>query len=622
MTPFPTDSAFRPNLGAVATLPGLLRHVVDHYRNASALNMRFQGAWCSTSTEAFAQSVRRLALGLIRLGVKRGDTVGIIAQPSPHWLMFDLAAMVAGAVSVPMFPTIAPDNLAFQLTDADMRFIFVDGEEPWAAIEPFAGRFKSIVTRGVSARHKNRVDVTQVGALGDDVSRENPQAYAIAASQAREDDVATIIYTSGSTGMPKGVALTHENLLSQIQAATLRFPLDPAEDCALSCLPLAHVFERMCMYYYLASGVSIYFADDVKNVGELLRDVKPTIITLVPRLLEKMYVKIAAKLIEGTSLKQRIGRWAFSRAEAFRPKEKQRDWRLQVADPLVYRKLRDALGGRLRNVIVGGAALSPKLHRFFLNVGIPLYVGYGLTEASPVLCTNYADHNRVGTVGKPFPGVEVQISEQGEIIARGPNIMRGYYGNDAATARVIDAEGWLHTGDRGTIDEDGFVTITGRIKELYKTSNGKYVSPVPIEQSLSISNLIDTAMLVAEGRPYVTCLLFPDPEAVRRQKELVGMADVSDEAFLASEPVKQELTKLIAKINESLNRWERVRDYRFVTAPISIETEELTPTMKVRRHVINARYGTLIEEMYANAVSATNGTNGNGSHEPKNGASS
>lgn len=584
----------------VRTMASLLQAVAERYSNSTHLNYRYHHQWEHISTESFVETVHRFALGLKSLGLQPGDGFGILADPSPHWLMVDLAVIIAGGVSVPMFANISSENLEFEITDSNMKFLFVARDEKWMAVRSRSKAFQWVVSQSLEISGGNIIHFDDVLTRGDDLSRQKPDLYSEMCESVQEDAVATIIYTSGSTGMPKGVEITHRNLISQVQDAKNCFPLNPREDTILSCLPLAHIFERMVMYYYFSTGCSIYFADDVKKVGELLPEVKPTIMTIVPRILEKVHAKMSLKLSQSSGIKRRIGELAFQRASTRDPDEEKGILQF-VLDRMVYSKLRQALGGRLRMLIVGGAAMNRSIGRFFLNAGLPVYEGYGLTEASPVISANYPGNRKLGSVGKPLARVEVKISEEGEILARGPNIMRGYHNNPEATSKAIDPEGWLHTGDKGEIDADGYVWITGRFKELFKTSNGKYVSPVPIEQALSQHEFVDISIAIAENRNYVTCLLVPDFEKLQDYKEVNGYGKMENGEFFKSDFLQQEMNALLSTVNKRLNHWEKVQKFQIIPVPLTIETGEITPTMKVRRHVVEKKFEAEINRMYAEA---------------------
>ena len=587
-------------LPAPSTLPDLLAGLLNRTPCSAALSWREAGYWRRLATEEVAREVRRCALGLVKLGVKNGDCVGLLAPSSPTWLIADLAIMSIGAISVPLFPNLSLDHLIYESDHTDMQWLIVIGPEQWHQVQPHAGRWRSVVVKDVLQLPKEAIAWGRLLELGDEVSEQDPGLFARRRDHLTPDSVATIIHTSGSTGQPKGVVLTHRNLMSQVAGARECFPLDPAKDRALSVLPLAHVFERVVVYTYLAQGVPIAFGDDVKNTGVMLKEVRPTIMAMVPRLIEKLYVRIVKRFDEASWPKRQLGRWALEHALKDDPGAR-RPWTMEVADTLVFQRLREAMGGRLKALIVGGAALAPDLGRFLTNVGVPVYCGYGMTEASPVITLNRVGDNRLGTVGRPFPGVSVRIAGDGEILAKGPNLMRGYHGDPDTTAATIDADGWLHTGDLGRFDADGYLIITGRVKELLKTSNGKYVCPVPIEHALCGCPLIDQAMVVADGHPFVTALLFTESDALGRAKERMKLTQLDDQAFLASAPVRELMRQLLDEVNTHLDRWEQVRAYRFVPKPLTVG-EELTPTMKIKRHVVTGMYHDVITSMYQEAA--------------------
>ncbi|MCP4325594.1 MAG: long-chain fatty acid--CoA ligase [Alteromonadales bacterium] len=579
------------------TLPGMIQYVSNTYMNSGALNYKYHGQWQSLSSEKFMETIRRLALGLRALGVKENEGFGIISSPSPQWIMIDLAIMLNRAISVPMFANVSSDHFAFQKNDSNINYIFInDSNLLDDNICNALKGFKKVISLENSYSPKNGLTFQALLELGDKLSNTQPQLFAQMRDAVQPEDIATIIYTSGSTGMPKGVEISHSNLISQIKATHQRFPLDPAKDKILTCLPLAHVFERMVSYYYISTGTPLFFADDIKKVGDLLREIKPTVITLVPRLLEKVYAKMNSRIDEQSTLKRKLMSMAFERAVSKVPADNTLSDKL--FDKLIYSKLRAAMGGNLEKLIVGGSALSESMEHFFKNIGFNIYQGYGLTESSPVLAVNYPGNIRYRTVGKIYPEVEVKIADDNEILAKGPNIMIGYHNNEQATNEVIDSEGWLHTGDLGSLDSDGYLTITGRKKEIFKTSNGKYVSPVPIEQKLCKSPLIDMAAIIGENQRFVSCLLFPDYENLDTIREHRGYTDMSNSDFLNSDEVKKEVKEAVDQVNAGLNAWEKIQKYKYVKHPITIETGELTPTMKLRRHVIEEKFQEIIDDIY------------------------
>ena len=611
--PSPAPSMI-PATVAIPTVPAFLDKSFNTYRNSHCVSVRELGHWRWQSSEDLSGEIRRLALALHRQGVGQGSRVAIVGDPSPAWLAADLAVMSLGAVSVPLFPTMSAEHFRYAVEHTATRILIVIGSAGWQLAQHAIGLFRCVVVRGVALPASHRVHPWhEMLALGDTVSYEDPALFHRLLQRTKPDDLATIIHTSGSTGMPKGVELTHRNLVSQIQGACTLFPLVAGRDTALSCLPLAHVFERVVVYVYLVQGVPVQFADDVKQVGALLREVRPAVMTAVPRLIEKLHARIRTQIAESVAIKRQLGKWAIELATTQGPTMREKrgghPWALRVADRLIYAKLRQALGGQLKYLIVGGAALSDELQRFLVGVDLPVYTGYGLTEASPVIAVNHPGARRLGTVGKLFPGVEVRFTPQGEILARGPGIMRGYHNS---TESPIDSDGWLHTGDLGSFDADGYLRITGRVKELYKTANGKYVAPTPIEQALvagaqDSGGLVDQALIVAEGQPCVGVLLFPDADGLRRRKQALGLSEVTDRDFLARPEISGDLARVVERVNAGLSSWERIRCWRFVPEAPSVENEGLTPTMKLRRSVLTRRYERLIADMYATRPTAGEG---------------
>ncbi len=579
------------------TLPGLLKYVETHSQNDCALGYKKGDKWEKISTAEVGETVRRLCMGLVELGLKPCDKVGLVADPSPFWLMMDLAILGAGAVSVPMFANISHENLQFEIKDSGMKFLFVGSESQYLAMKPYFGSMQKIIVMPSGLGDEQCVSYENLLALGAKRQANGGNDYLRLSEGINEQDTATLIYTSGSTGVPKGVELTHRNLVFQVLAANKRFPLNPAVDKVLSCLPLAHVFERMVSYYYFFTGSPVYFAEDIKKVGDNLRELHPTVITMVPRLLEKVHAKMQANVEHAQGIKKFLGTRAWNRAHA-KPLGSKDTWADKLFEALVYKKMREGLGGSLRLVISGSAPLDANLAAFFLNVGIPVYEGYGLTEASPVIAANFPDHRKLGTVGMAFPGVEVKIADDGEILTRGPHVMKGYYNKPAETAEVIDKQGWLHTGDLGHFDVENYIKITGRKKELFKTANGKYVAPVPIEHAITHCKLVDMAMVVAEGKPFTTALLFPDFENLDSLKAEIGCAEMGTDAFLQSPQARDYIQKSLDEVNSKLNHWEQVQKFIIIKTPITVDSGQLTPTMKIRRHIVMEKYRNEIEQMY------------------------
>lgn len=580
--------------GTYKTLPELFVYTTSRFSLKQALMYPEGDSWRTYSTTAFRDQVRWLALGMHHMGVQPGDTVGILAPSSPEWIILDLAIVSLGAVSVPLFKRISIESLSHEISDSEMKYIFVGNLEELPNIKATHRHLKEEITFGTGFPDEKFNALIR---KGREIEEKKPGLFAELSGEVHEDDLATIIYTSGSTGLPKGVELTHRNIISQVLASHERFDNDRGERI-LSTLPLAHIFERMVMYYYISSGLPVYFVDDPKLLGKYAQTVQPTMMTVVPRIMEKVYLKMQEGVAEKAGAAGLIARAGFRRAERKSPGKAQKGLFGPVFDALLYRKFRAALGGKLRVAISGSAKLAPEIASFFINCGVEIHEGYGLTEASPVIAVNFPGTRRVGTVGPAFPGVQIRIAEDGEVLAKGPNIMRGYHNHPEATAAVIDPDGWLHTGDLGSY-EDGFLTITGRKKELFKKSTGEYVPPVPLEQELVMVPGVDTAVVVADNRTFVSALLFPDYEKLPELKKQAGMSDVNDDEFLDSHYFKDRIKESLEEMNRHHHHCEHIADFRVLHRQASIENGELTPTLKIRRFYIEEKYSDVIEEIYS-----------------------
>lgn len=562
------------------------------FNNKTCLNFKENGTWRSFSNQEFFEQSFYFACGLKEIGIKNHHTLAIFAYQGPIWLIVDFGIILAGAISVPMFPDIAQENLFYQLHDANVEFIFVDKKENFEILKE--KNIQKIIT--YNFRTDGAIAFEDLILLGKNAVAEKKYNIDEFLKLSKPQDLVTIIYTSGSTGRPKGVELTHNNLVLQIKAAAIRFLLDKNVDRALSFLPLAHIFERMVMMFYITQGVSIYFVDDVKNLGNLLKEVRPSLMTVVPRMLEKVFIKIKEGVENSGFIKKIIAKKALQRALT-KDVESKNIILDKFFDLIVYRKFRQGLGGNMRMIICGGAPLSQEMERFYKNIGINLYCGYGLTETAPVLAVNYKDNYKFATVGKVFPFVELKIASDGELLARGDNVMRGYHNASQKTAEVIE-NGWFKTGDLAQIDADGFVKIIGRKKELFKTANGKYVRPIPIEQKLvqELGFLVG-ALIIAEGRKFVSTLLFPDSDLLKKFKTRFNFLG-SDEDFLKSDSLYKFVEKAIELINSSLDHAEQIRRFAIITQEISIENGGITPSMKLKRSFLEEKFHDVIAGFY------------------------
>ncbi len=576
----------------------LIEFIDKNYQNKNALNFYQGQKWLSFSNSDFANNVYSLALAFKSIGLKAEDGFAILAVSSPIWLLVDFAIMTNRAISVPIFADVSSENLIFEIKNTDIRFVFCDCLKNLEILKNSGIKFDKIITYGFEYEGENVINFDKILSNGKVIYQTNPEIFNKLCKEIKPYDIATIVYTSGSTGIPKGVEITHQNLLAQIASADQIFLLNN-QDVALSFLPLAHIFERMIVIFYLSKGVKIYFCDDIKNVSKFLQEIKPTLTTVVPRVLEKVFNAMKEGLEDTYGLKKIIANLAFFAAKRLYYQKKIRNFfGYQFLDFLVYRKLRLALGGNLKMIICGGAALAIDIEKFFLGIGVNLYVGYGTTESSPVIAANCPNYHKIATVGRAFPDVEVKISNEGELLARGKNIMKGYHKNLGKTQEVM-VDDWLKTGDLARIDRDGFIQIVGRSKELFKTANGKYVSPNPIEQKLLIkSPFLMAASIIAEGRRFVACLLFLDFDMLDKFKKRLKLEDLDNEQFLANSLLDSYVANLIFEVNKNLNHWEQIRKYKLIKQRISVESGELTPSMKIRRGFIEEKYQKIIDKLY------------------------
>jgi long-chain acyl-CoA synthetase len=573
---------------------GLYRYLEQSSPKHNFLNDRNGEEWHSLSKDVFLKHIRYLTL-ISFDNNWTGKQVANAVSPSSNWLMIDYALMLSGAVSVPLFTNISSKNLLYQLKDANIHTVFIEDETQERVIRQADSSIEMIYVNKEVSEYKT---LEKLLSQGEAIDKANPTLFDELLGRIKEDDLATIVYTSGTSGDPKGVELTHANLISQIQATAENYFFEKHTDVAFSFLPLAHIFERMVMHFYLSRELTVYFADDVKNVGVLLKEVNPTVMTVVPRLLEKVYFKMKTKAMEGNVIKKAIVSLAFYRATTKDPYAKV-TLLDKFLDKMVYTKLRLAFGSHMRMMISGGAALSDMLYRFYLNIGAKVYQGYGLTESSPVIASNTPKNNKIGTCGKVFPHVEVKISPEGELLARGANIMRGYHNKEEATAEVIDSEGWLYTGDLASIDDEGYITITGRKKELLKTSTGEFVSSVFIEQELMANGWFEYALVVGDGKPYVSALLFIEHEFLGCLAKKMKSTPLK---ALHSKKFKEMSKKYVAQINKKLNHWEKIREYRVISDVLSIEDGFLTPSMKLAKKHLMEHYTAEIDAMYKEHV--------------------
>jgi len=585
----------------IRTLAELFETVVRHDRPECLLH-KVGGRYVPISTRDFAARVRRLAKALERAGVKPGDRVAQMSENGPHWALVDFASLALGAVHVPIYPTLLPEGAAYVARDSGAKILFVQGEERLAgmlAVRAQMPTVERVVAIGARGGGPGVEELEAFEASGEGVTDEEFSGWL---KRARPDDLATLIYTSGTTGDPKGVMLTHGNLTSYVLASAQALQLEPGWT-ALSFLPLAHSFERTVSYIYFYLGITVAYAESVATVAQNLQEVRPHVFVSVPRVYEKVMARAYENARAAGGLKHAIFHWAVKVGRANlenRLMERPAGLKLRIADKLVFSKIRARLGGRFELAASGGAPLARDVAEFFWGAGVRIFEGYGLTETSPVLTVNRQRRVRLGSVGQVVEGVEIRIAEDGEILARGPNIMKGYFGKPDATAEVIDRDGWFHTGDIGHVDEDGFVVITDRKKEIIVNAYGKNIAPAPIENSLKASRWISQAVVVGDRRQFLCALIVPDFEALAPWAAAHGLSGTNEE-LVAGAQVRALIAAEVEKVNERLARYEQIRSWDLLPAEFTLEGGELTPTMKVKRRVINVKYRAALDRLYAEA---------------------
>ena len=575
---------------------------LEKYNLDVALATKYDGKWVKTSTKTYLEKANAISRALIRMGVQPNDKIAVISMTNrTEWNIMDIGILQTGAQNVPIYPTIGKEDYAYVLNHSESVYCFVScGEvlDKVSAIKDQVPSLKEVYSFDELGDCKNWSEVL---ALGED---ESNQAEVEARKAAvRPDDLATLIYTSGTTGRPKGVMLTHKNVVSNVIDSEKRVPLDYGESRGLSFLPVCHIFERMILYLYQYCGVSIYFAEAIDKLSDNAKEVKPHVMTAVPRLYEKIYDKIYARGAELSGIKKALFFWAIRLGLKFEPYGANGWWyekKLGVARKLIFSKWQEALGGELKLMVSGSAALQPRLARVFAAAGMPIMEGYGLTETSPVISVNdqRADGWKIGTVGRVIDNVEVKIAEDGEILAKGPNIMQGYYKDPEKTAAVLE-DGYFHTGDKGEIDANGFLKITGRKKEMFKTSGGKYVIPGLLENEFKQSRFIEQIMVVGEGEKMPAALIQPNFEFIADWAERHEMQlPESTTEVIKDQRVIERLQEEVDTFNERFGKWERVKKFELTPEVWSIDGGHLTPTMKMKRKVIKEIYKDLYDKIY------------------------
>ena len=596
------------------TLNEMFLEVMDESRDRVIYRFRQDRRWHDISGKDVFARVRDIALGLLGLGVAPGERVGLLSESRPEWSMADFAILANGAVNVPIYPTQAVDQVTFILRNSGSKVLFVSGPRQLKRIRPAieslpeAERPVLILFEGDESTARAGIEtLDSIAAAGAARLAESPELFARISRRAGPDDLATIIYTSGTTGIPKGVMLTHRNLVSNVISAGEVFQLLES-DLALSFLPLSHIFERTALYIYLWRRVTVCFARGVETVAEDIREVCPTVLTAVPRLFERIYGTICKKASEAKPFQQKIFHRAIRVGREYAQVIDRRErvsvrlkLEYRLLDRLVFSKWRAAVGGRIRFFVSGGAALPSDLATIFFGAGLPILQGYGLTETSPVVSFNRPDNNRIGTIGQPIPGVQVKVAEDGELLVHGDCVMRGYYLMPEETEQVLREESdgvWFHTGDIGTIESDGFIRITDRKKDLIKTSLGKYIAPQPIENLIRAIPMVEQVIVVGNARKFPAALIVPNFDALFSYARSIRIETTTPAELVRDSRIVEYFKKRVDAVTKELASHEKIKKIALLDAEFSIEGGELTPTLKVRRKFVEEKNSDVVDSLY------------------------
>jgi len=575
---------------------------LEHYNISDALVTKYNGVWVKTSTEEYVAKANAISRALLRMGVKKDDKIALISTNNrTEWNIMDIGILQTGAQDVPIYPTISEDEYEYILNHSGAIYCFVSDAEILRKINLIKHKvpsLKEVFSFNVIEGSKNWKELLL---LGEDQSNQNEVEDR--KSKVKSDDLATIIYTSGTTGKPKGVMLSHNNIVSNVFAGSLRIPLDPGNASTLSYLPVCHILERFYLYLCQYYGVSIYFGESIDKIGDNLKEVKPNLMTGVPRVLEKIYDKILSKGIELKGIKRMLFFWAIDLGTRYEPYEANGWWyefQLKIARKLIFSKWKDGVGGKLDLIACGSAALQPRLARIFGAAEIPIMEGYGLTETSPLVAINDLRNKgyKIGTVGKAIDKVEIKIAEDGEILCKGPNIMIGYYKDEVLTNEVLK-DGYFHTGDIGEIDSEGFLKITDRKKEMFKTSGGKYISPQLLENAMKQSRFIEQIMVIGDGQKMPAAFIQPNFDYIKEWEKLHHITPgTTNHEIIINPKVIERIQDEVDIMNEKFGSWEKIKRFELTPDIWSIDGGHLTPTLKLRRKIIMEKYIDLFNKIY------------------------
>lgn len=579
--------------------------ILDRYQDLYpeqevALAGKINKEWVKYSPKDFFEISQKISFALIKLGIQVGDKVGIISNNRPEWNMLDMAIMQIGAITVPVYPTITAKEYQYILNHAEVKMVVIEGAELMEKITSIKEELPLLQHIFTFVDRNKYPFFSQLVELGE----KNPDFEELKKRKdnVKSSDCSTIIYTSGTTGVPKGVMLSHSNIVNQI----LNIKHTPAKwsKTAFSFLPLCHAYERMLVFMYQYLGMSVYYAQNLGTIAENIKEVSPTMMSAVPRMLDKIYDKIYSSSVNMPFITRKIFRWAVRVAVKYKIQDHERSWfynlKHKLADKLVYSKIRKNIGGNFDIVVSGAASLQPRIASFFSAIGMPVYEGYGLTETSPVTAVSCRDKNgrESGTVGFPLPGIEIKTAENGELCCRGHNVMMGYYKDEALTKTVIDEDGWFHTGDLGHINKKGQVVLTGRLKSLFKTSFGKYVNPQVLEDKLNESPFIENIVVVGEGEKFAAALIRPDFEFLKQWCLRHDVEFTTPENAVKDPVIIQRFAREVNKYNVFFNDTEKIKKFELIPDEWSQHTEVLTPTLKVKRNLIQERYKDTIYKLY------------------------
>lgn len=587
----------------ISRLFDFLEHQFNDHPREDSIVMKKHGNWQKISTAEFVSKANMVSRGFLKLGFKHGDKIAVASTTNrTEWNILDIGLQQIGCISVPVYPTISPSDYEYIFNDSEVKLVFVSDADLYEKVSSIKEKVPSLVSVYTFDKVEGAAHWGEIMSAGeDDGTQEEVEAVK---SQVKTDDLVTIIYTSGTTGKPKGVMLSHQNILSNVMASNPRVPKFKNDDPkALSFLPLCHIFERMLIYLYIYNGIGIYYAENLETIGENLKEVKPDLMTVVPRLVEKVYAKIYDKGASAGGIKTKIFMWALKLVENYEPFGNQSlSWKIKhkIADLIVFRKWREGVGGNLTCMVSGSAALSPRLNRIFWGAGIPILEGYGLTETSPVISVNAMNKEGfgMGMVGKPLENVEVKIADDGEILVKGPNVMLGYYNNPELTAEVMTPDGYFKTGDIGQI-HNGNLKITDRKKEIFKTSGGKYIAPQNIENDFKQSRFIEQIMVVGESEKMPCALIQPCFENLKIWgKENNLNLPESNEELIQNQKVIDLIAGEVESHNQKFGHWEKIKKFELTPDEWSVEGGQLTPTLKLKRRIILDKYKDLYKNIY------------------------